>query len=83
MATMTLRLKDTDAELIRKYAQFYGMNISEFIRDAVFEKIEDEQDLADLNRAIEQDNGIRYSHKEVLDTLGLEWPIQSLIPRVL
>ena len=52
MPTMTMRLDETDAEVVRKYAEFEGKTISDFVRDAVFEKIEDQQDLATLREAV-------------------------------
>ena len=72
MATMTLRLDESDAIIVRKYAQFEGKTISDFIRDAVFEKIEDQEDLGELRAAIASDDGIRYSHAQVLEELGLK-----------
>ena len=71
MPTMTMRLDETDAEVVRKYAEFEGKTISDFIRDAVFEKIEDQQDLAALREAIAVDDGVRYTHEQVLAELGL------------
>ena len=71
MPTMTMRLDETDAEVVRKYAEFEGKTISDFVRDAVFEKIEDQQDLATLREAIAPDNGVRYTHEQVLAQLGL------------
>ncbi|MEZ7769163.1 DUF6290 family protein [uncultured Actinomyces sp.] len=71
MPTMTMRLDETDAEVVRKYAEFEGKTISDFVRDAVFEKIEDQQDLATLREAITTDNGVRYTHEQVLAELGL------------
>ena len=71
MPTMTMRLDETDAEVVRKYAEFEGKTISDFVRDAVFEKIEDEQDLATLREAIAVDDGVRYTHEQVLAELGL------------
>jgi len=68
---MTMRLDETDAEVVRKYAEFEGKTISDFVRDAVFEKIEDQQDLATLREAITTDNGVRYTHEQVLAELGL------------
>ena len=59
MPTMTMRLDETDAEVVRKYAEFEGKTISDFVRDAVFEKIEDQQDLDTLREAIAADNGVR------------------------
>ena len=52
MATMTMRIDDADALLVRKYAAFEGKTISDFIRDAVFERIEDQDDLSVLRAAI-------------------------------
>lgn len=71
MPTMTMRLDETDAEVVRKYAEFEGKTISDFVRDAVFEKIEDQQDLATLREAIATDTGVRYTHEQVLAELGL------------
>ena len=71
MATMTMRVDDVDAALVRKYAAFEGKTISDFIRDAVFEKIEDQQDLATLRAAVAEDDGTRYSQAQVLAELGL------------
>ena len=71
MPTMPMRLDETDAEVVRKYAEFEGKTISDFVRDAVFEKIEDQQDLATLREAIAVDDGVRYTHEQVLAELGL------------
>ncbi len=71
MPTMTMRLDETDAEVVRKYAEFEGKTISDFVRDAVFEKIEDQQDLATLREVIAADNSVRYTHEQVLAQLGL------------
>lgn len=70
MATMTLRLDEADADLVRRYARFEGKTVSDFLRDAVFEWIEDRQDLAALRKAIEEDGGVRYTHDQVLSELG-------------
>lgn len=70
MATMTMRVDDADAAIVRKYAKFEGVTISDFIRDAVFAKIEDQEDLATLRAAIVEDDGTRYSHDQVLAELG-------------
>lgn len=70
MSTMTMRVNDVDAAIVRKYAEFEGKTISDFIRDAVFEKIEDSEDLATLQSAIAEDDGTRYSHEQVLAELG-------------
>ena len=71
MTTMTLRMDDADAEVVRKYAAFEGVSISDFLRDAVFEKIEDSQDLADLRAAAAADDGVRFSLSDVKSELRL------------
>ena len=45
MTTVTLRLPEEDAELIKSYAAQERRTISDVIRLAILEKIEDEYDL--------------------------------------
>ena len=71
MATITMRVNDTDATIVRKYAKFEGKTISDFIRNAVFEKIEDQEDLETLRTAVAEDDGVRYAHEQALRELGL------------
>ena len=71
MSTMTMRVNDADAAVVRKFAEFEGKTISDFIRDAVFEKIEDQEDLDLLRAAVAEDDGTRFSHEQVLSELGL------------
>ncbi len=71
MATMTMRVDDVDALVVRKYAAFEGKTISNFMRDTIFEKIEDEEDLATLRAAAAEDDGTRFTHEQVLAELGL------------
>ena len=71
MSTMTMRIDEEDAAIVRKYAEFEGKTVSDFIRDAVFEKIEDQQDLEALPAAVADDNGERRTHAQVLEELGL------------
>ena len=69
MATMTIRMDDKDAELVRKYAGFEGVTLSDFARNAILEKIEDAHDLQELRDAIAHDTGERYSLDEILADL--------------
>ncbi len=71
MATMTLRINDQDGELIKKYIQMHGLTISEFARQAMLEKIEDEYDLQVLRQAMAEDDGVRISHEELMKEFGL------------
>lgn len=70
MSTMTVRMNDQDAELVRKFAQFEGVTISDFARTAILEKIEDSYDLQELREAIAQDSGERFSIDEIITELG-------------
>ncbi|GAA1173491.1 hypothetical protein CGLAUT_04540 [Corynebacterium glaucum] len=69
MATMTIRMPDEDAELVRKFANFEGVTLSDFARSAILEKIEDAYDLQALREAIAGDSGERFSIDEVLSEL--------------
>lgn len=69
MRTMTVRMNDEDAELVRKFAQFEGVTISDFARTAILEKIEDSYDLQELREAIAQDSGERFSIDEIISEL--------------
>jgi uncharacterized protein (DUF1778 family) len=68
---MTMRVDDEDAAVIRRYAKFQNKSISDFIRDAVLERIEDEEDLATLRQVLAEDDGRRYSQADVMTELGL------------
>ncbi len=70
MATMTVRMNARDAELVRKFAKFEGVTISEFARAAIMERIEDSYDLQELRDAIAHDSGERFSIDEILDDLA-------------
>lgn len=50
--TISLRLSKEEAELIKEYAKVKNMSVSELVRTAVIEKIEDEIDLAAYKNAI-------------------------------
>jgi len=62
-------MDDNDAELVRKYARFEGVTLSDFARNAILEKIEDAHDLQGLRDTIAHDTGERYSLDEILADL--------------
>ncbi len=70
MTTMTVRMSAQDAELVRKFAAFQGVTISDFARAAILEKIEDSYDLEALRQAMAEDSGQRFSIDEILDELS-------------
>ena len=50
--TLSLRLSDEDATLIRRYADMNGLTVSELVRRSVIERIEDEFDLKLYEKAM-------------------------------
>ncbi|MBR2066819.1 MAG: CopG family transcriptional regulator [Solobacterium sp.] len=71
--TISLRLSDEDTKLIKDYAKINNMSVSDLIRKAVIEKIEDEIDLDAYNKAIKEfkKNSKTYTLDEIEKELGL------------
>ena len=71
--TISLRLSEEDTKLIKDYAKVNNMSVSDLIRQAVIEKIEDEIDLAAYNKAVEayKKNPKTYTLEEVEKELDL------------
>ncbi len=72
--TISLRLNDEDTMLFKKYAEIHGITVSELVRQAVLERIEDEYDLKSYERAMEEykKNPVTFSHEEVAQLLDLD-----------
>lgn len=70
---ISLRLSDQDNKLIRDFARLYGMSVSEFIRNTVIERIEDEIDIQAYREAMAELESDRttYSMEESKALLGL------------
>ena len=71
--TISLRLSPGDAQLIRDYARLHGVSVSEFMRRAALEKIEDEIDVRAAEKAYAEylADPVTYSHEEMGRLLGL------------
>ena len=72
--TISVRLNDEDTKIIKAYADINNISLSDLIRNAVLEKIEDEYDLKCYEKAIKEykKNPVTYSHEEVARMLDLE-----------
>lgn len=72
--TVSVRLSEKDKSLIQAYADVHNISLSDLIRNAVLEKIEDEYDLKCYEEAIKEykKNPVTYSHEEVAKILELE-----------
>lgn len=71
--TISLRLNEQDTELIKSYAALQNISVSELIRRIVLERIEDEYDLKEYEKALAEykANPVTYSLDEVERELGL------------
>lgn len=71
--TISVRLSEKETELIKAYAEINHISLSDLIRNAVIEKIEDEYDLECYEKAIEEykQNPKTYTLEEVKEELGL------------
>ncbi len=71
MATLSLRLDAKEEKLFRNYAKMHNMTISELLRSAAIEKIEDEIDLSSFDAAMAAMTKT-YTLAEAKQELGLD-----------
>lgn len=71
--TISVRLSNEDSELIKAYADIKNISLSDLIRNAVLEKIEDEYDLECYKKAMKEHkkNPKTYTMDEVKKELEL------------
>ena len=72
--TISVRLSEKDTELIKNFATLHGITVSELIRQAVLERIEDEIDIQAYQQAMEEyrANPVTYTHEEIAKMLELD-----------
>ena len=65
--TISVRLSEEDTKLIKAYAEMNNTTLSDLIRNAIIEKIEDEYDLKCYEKAIEEykKNPVTYTHEHL------------------
>lgn len=71
--TISVRLSEEDSKLIKAYAKMNNVTLSDLLRKAIMEKIEDEYDLECYKkaRAEYEKNPTTYTMEEVKEELGL------------
>ena len=71
--TISVRLNDEDSKLIKAYAKMNKTTLSDLVRNAIMEKIEDEYDLGCYKKAMEEykKNPKTYTLDDVKKELGL------------
>lgn len=72
MAHVSLSVTDQEKAWMESYAKLHGINLSEAIKEAFFEKLDDEYDLKVIAEYEADPDKTFYSHKEVAKELGLE-----------
>jgi uncharacterized protein (DUF1778 family) len=70
---IAMRMKEDEEKLVREYARMQNRSISDVIRSAILEKIEDEYDVRAADLAYQEylDDPVTYSIDEVERSLGL------------
>lgn len=74
MTTISLRVNDDESKLIHEYVSINKLNMSQFIREAVLDKIESDFELDEdrILQALEQSKQEKkYDHTEVWKMLGV------------
>ena len=71
MTTISLRLEEADALLIKEYAYMKRLTVSELLRQTVMDRIMEEFDLHAYKKAAAafQDDPATYTHKEAGEML--------------
>ena len=72
--TISLRLSDEDSQRIKSYAAMKKMSVSDVMRNAVLQAIEDEYGLQAYYKAMEEfkKSPVTYTHEEVRRMLEID-----------
>lgn len=54
MPVVSVRINEEEAKLFKSYAKLHGISLSEAYKKALLEKIEDEFDLEEMSKAIDE-----------------------------
>ena len=70
---ISIRMTEEEKQLADAYAKINGVSLSEAIKRAYFEKIEDEYDIALADAALREyeKDPKTYSHEEIMKMFGL------------
>ena len=71
--SFSIRLTEQEQELAASYARLHSMSLGEAFKRALFEKIEEEFDIAVYDEAYKnyKNNPVTYSHEQVKEMLDL------------
>ncbi|GAB2024210.1 hypothetical protein OfM1_02800 [Lactovum odontotermitis] len=71
MTTATLRFDDAIYEQIKELADFQGLTPTTFMRNAILEQLEDEQDYQEAIQVLRESNGESVSRSEIMKRLEM------------
>lgn len=74
MNTISLRMNDEDAKLLREYVSVNKLNMSQFVRELIMDKLEEEFALDEeriLKAHLKAKKEKKYDYTEVWDILGV------------
>lgn len=74
MNTISLRMNDEDTKLLRDYVSVNKLNMSQFIRELIMDKLEEEFELDEariLHTHEKAKSEKKYDHTEVWEMLGV------------
>ena len=74
MNTISLRMNDEDAKLLREYVSVNKLNMSQFVRELIMDKLEeefalDEERILKAHLKAKEEN--KYDHTEIWEILGV------------
>lgn len=71
---ISIRLSEEDEKLFRDYAKIHNLSLSDMIRSAVIERIEDEIDLQSYQKALAEYKAdpVTFTLDEVEEELGIK-----------
>lgn len=72
MTVTSLRFKDEQYKKVKDLAKFYGVSVTEFMRQTVLERIDDENDYSDAMKNLKESHGKTVKRSEILKRLDLE-----------
>lgn len=72
--SISIRVNKKETDLIKKYAELNGLTVSEVMRQAILEKIEDEFDIFLYDKALKlhEENPKTYTLKEAKEILDMD-----------
>lgn len=66
MKAIAIRFEEEEKDWIQSYASVLGISLSEFVRSAALEKVEEAADIEAYNEALMEDDNSHYSMIDVM-----------------